>query len=462
MRKSVKISIIAALLVLLSAITYYYLVTLGKSEDGSISRTQLTSSEEKPEISFMTFLERLGGIDGERTYLILFENSMELRPGGGFIGSFAVVKLKNGAIIEKQIHDTGIFDGFIENGPESPYLIQKFMGSKKWGFRDSNWYLDFPTNVEKGMELYRLTGDNERIDGVFAVTTNILPFLLKKTGPVTINGIAGEFTPENCLEKLEYEVEVGYWQKGIEKAERKTPIKDLMDVIILKLKGMNKLDQLAFANEMKSLLATKDVQLFFYDEEMQNYALNQNWTGDIVPTQDFDYLSIVDTNMGARKTDRCMERSFEYTADFTYEKPRGTVSITYKNTCLTEDFMTDHYHTYVRLYVPEKYTLHHTEGFDTGRVDEIMNARKDAIEEREKDKVTFGNLGFIRLGTERNYKFFYDIDPANKPDTYRLYFQKQAGMKNPNLKVTLKNSQGERVLFNGKVDKDLFIENEAQ
>ena len=34
----------------------------------------------------------------ERRYLVLLQNNMELRPGGGFLGQYAVVKIKNGEV----------------------------------------------------------------------------------------------------------------------------------------------------------------------------------------------------------------------------------------------------------------------------------------------------------------------------------------------------------------------------
>jgi len=40
-------------------------------------------------------------------YLILFQNNSELRPSGGFIGSFAVANLENGSIIDIY-YDTNI------------------------------------------------------------------------------------------------------------------------------------------------------------------------------------------------------------------------------------------------------------------------------------------------------------------------------------------------------------------
>ena len=33
----------------------------------------------------------------ERTYLLLYQNNLEIRPGGGYIGSFGIVKVKNGS-----------------------------------------------------------------------------------------------------------------------------------------------------------------------------------------------------------------------------------------------------------------------------------------------------------------------------------------------------------------------------
>lgn len=458
MKKSVKLSVILVLVLALAGAVFYYLRgVMGNKDNEAVPRSEVAA--EKPTINFITFAERLGGMEGEKKYLVVFQNSMELRPGGGFIGSFAIVGLNKGSITEKNIHDSGIFDGLIKDGPEAPFLIKKFLRAEKWGIRDSNWSLDFPTNSRKALELYELSGNKEHIDGVIGVTTNILPFLLKKTGPVTVPGIEGEFNSGNCLEKLEYEVEMGYAEKDIAKSERKQALKNLVDVILLKFSGLGKLEQLALAGEMKGLLVSKDIQLYFADEEMQRYALANNWSGDIVPSPDADYLAVVDANLGARKTDRCMERSYEYTVDFTKNKPQAKLAITYKNTCTAKDFMTDHYHSFVRVFVPDRFVLERTEGFDTGRIDELMKDRTDAVVEKEKDKAVFGNLAFVELAKSRTYGMYYNLNDDIKPETYRLYVQKQAGMKSPRLKVSIIDTKGSKVLYEGMLEKDILIEN---
>ncbi|KKQ35303.1 MAG: hypothetical protein US51_C0009G0001 [Microgenomates group bacterium GW2011_GWA2_37_6] len=40
------------------------------------------------------------GFESEKTYLVLLQNNMEIRPGGGAIGSFAVLKVKDGKLKE--------------------------------------------------------------------------------------------------------------------------------------------------------------------------------------------------------------------------------------------------------------------------------------------------------------------------------------------------------------------------
>ena len=73
------------------------------------SLRNLTGSKQ---ISLLTIAPEIIGFNGEKNYLLLFQNNLELRPAGGYIGNFGIVKVKNGNPISFEIHDTNIFDGF--------------------------------------------------------------------------------------------------------------------------------------------------------------------------------------------------------------------------------------------------------------------------------------------------------------------------------------------------------------
>jgi hypothetical protein len=465
LKRGVLILIVVFFVFVLGFLAFYF---IGKSRIGLDSVPRDSSSGAKTDIphgetavsdlNFWEFYQAISNSDGEKNYLALFQNSMELRPGGGFIGSFALVTVENGKIKEKKIFDTGIFDGYIKGSGEPPYPVKKFLTSPELGIRDANWSLDFPTNAKLITDLYHKSGATEKIDGVIGITTEILPFFLEKTGPIILSGVPGEFTAKNCLEKLEYEVEWNYPQRGVEKKDRKQILTDLTEKILDFFKNQNKLEQIALLDDLKALLKQKEVQLFFDEPTLEAYVQKNGWGGEMAPSLESDYLSLVDANLGALKTDRCISRDFLYKVDFSLPKePKASLEVTYKHNCKEKDFMTDNYHSYLRVYTRNDAWLSKTEGFDAGRLDEIMKDRNDAVIEREKDKVAFGNLAFVFLGQERKYSFFYTLSPELTLDSYQLVFQRQAGMNPPHLKVVIKDAKKETTLFDGEAKSDLLI-----
>jgi len=83
-----------------------------------------------------------------KTFLILLQNNMELRPGGGFLGQYAILKIKNGEVISTFVEDANLLDQRIRAKIPAPYPFRRMMQIKKWKFRDSNFSPDFPTNAK--------------------------------------------------------------------------------------------------------------------------------------------------------------------------------------------------------------------------------------------------------------------------------------------------------------------------
>ncbi|MBD3245003.1 MAG: DUF4012 domain-containing protein [Candidatus Moranbacteria bacterium] len=468
LKGTVKFAIfLIAILTIVSIINYYFRDQLNIFLDFKqppappVISPLPTSQQPNEEMNFFTFGEKLAGIQEKKTYLILFQNSMELRPGGGFIGSFGTFEIKDAKIIDKKIHNTAVFDSTLNNPPSPPYIIQKYFNTDQWGIRDSNWSLDFPTNAEKFWEIYQLSSQKkfEEIDGIIGITTNIFPYLIKQTGPITLEGVEGEFNEKNALEKLEYEVEVGYVERGIKKEHRKKIINTLFDKIFEKFQQIDKIQQLIILNDLKQFLDTKEIQLYLFDKKLHNFAKKYNWTGEIIQTKvDQDYLAVVDSNLGALKSDRCIQRNIDYLVDTTQEPLQATVTINYKHKCSQKNFMTDDYHSYLRIYAPLNATLIETTGFVTQSVNEIIQGKDKAVVEIEANKKVFGNMVFVPLKGEESYSFTYSLPLQIKPRDYRLYFQKQSGMNDAFLKVRFKNQQDQEILYESQILKDIEIE----
>ena len=131
-----------------------------------ISQLLPIEADTKKEISAVSGLvEALTKNDNvEKSFLLLLQNNMELRPGGGFLGQYAVIKIKNGQVTYNYFEDANLLDQRITVKVAPPYPFTKMMQIKSWKFRDSNFSPDFPTNVEKAKYFYRLAGRDSNFD----------------------------------------------------------------------------------------------------------------------------------------------------------------------------------------------------------------------------------------------------------------------------------------------------------
>ncbi|MEI8097010.1 MAG: DUF4012 domain-containing protein, partial [Candidatus Moraniibacteriota bacterium] len=128
------------------------------------------------------------------TFLVLLQNSDELRPGGGFLGQYAIIKTKNGEVLSTFVEDANLLDQRISADVPTPYPFERKIQLKRWKFRDSNFSPDFPTNAAKAEYFYRLAGGAEKFEGIIAVNSLTFNNILALTGPIQIPGDSNTYT----------------------------------------------------------------------------------------------------------------------------------------------------------------------------------------------------------------------------------------------------------------------------
>ena len=385
--------------------------------------------------------------DGEeKKFLILFQNNMEIRPGGGFIGAFGIVKIKNGKIISMETHDLSNFDGRIPDTVEPPYPMKETLGIKSWKLRDSNYSPDFETNAKKAEEFYYMGQGQEQFDGVIGVTANMLTSMLKVTGPIEIEGYPGTYASENAIIALEYQVEKAFEDQGIERGERKSVINDLAKEIEKRIPDFSTSQKIELAKILIEDLNKKDVQLNFKDENLQNIVGNAGWSGNVDQKWSKDYLMTVDANLGAFKSDYYIKRSMDYTVDLTSEKPAVKLRITYEHTAKQKDWMTRDYLTYLRVYVPERSWFISGINFDSPHFG------------NELGKKYFGAIVKVPIDTSKTVELNYSLPENINADQYALEIQKQAGINDEPVSVHIINKDGQKKNYDYNMNSDLIIE----
>lgn len=383
--------------------------------------------------SYLKKLMPAVGFDGPMNYLVLFQNNYEIRPTGGYIGSFATVTVENGGITEMRAFDSNEFDKQSDTKVESPAPLDKFLHIKNWQLRDSNWSPDFPTSARKAVEFYNLESDNNTdFDGVIAINASVLPVIVDFLGSIEVG--THDFNQCNVLFALEYQVEQGFYDQGIEIKDRKQVLFDLIKEVSVRLGNLSSKEKFRLAKIIEQQLENKNIQVYFIDLELENIAKEKQWTGELKKSAG-DYLMIVDANLGAFKSDFFVKREIDYLVNFTdIEKPIAHLNINYNHTAHKEGVFVKDYRDFLRVYTKKE-----------SWVTAVNGVSNETVFNKTEDHTVFNNFIEVPLNTEKEIKYEYLLSKDNLLENgyYRLLIQKQSGLEKLSLKVTLVFNEGD-------------------
>jgi hypothetical protein len=421
-------------------------------------------------VSLVDSLSEVLGGDGLRSYLIIGQNSDELRPTGGFMGSMALVSVQGGKIVRFEIPKGGTYDvqGQIQTSVKPPLPLQTI--NKRWELQDANWYPDFPASAQKIISLYE-ESRRETVDGVIAVNARVLERLLAVLGPVALDGaVIGEDT---IITSLSESIKEKRMEKSV---EPKAVLGDLVGELQTALTRSDATDVVQLLLTLSASLSEKDIQMYSTDKTLQKQIASFGWAGSMQKvSQDQDYLSVNVSNIGGEKSDAFIDQQVAYDVAVTDEgKVFGMASIT--RSYMTDETSSEEYVpniAYVRTYVPQGATLVSASGFDFPSEEMFVapeswyqtDAALDATEievgfddesgtriTNEFGKTVFGNWMFVSPGEQKQVTLVYELpftvfehrtDPkafsvsalfgGNQTQSagYSLVIQKQSGIESP-------------------------------
>jgi hypothetical protein len=416
----------------------------------------------KPVIENATYLL---GMNSPRTYLLLFQNDKELRPTGGFMTAYAIMtvdKAKFNPVLSDDIYnlDAKYKPSIPAPDPIVKYIKGPYVLNKNLRLRDMNWSPDFPTSMKMFTEAIAGVGV-KNIDGIIAVDTKVLDNLLNVIGPIGVPGFGNFSTaidPQcNCsqvIHALEAYADVEgpiIWdpltgkiiQRPANSENRKKIIGPLMNSILANAMGQPK-DKLAplFTAAFNSVME-KDVLIYLLDTKMQQAIADFGIGGAIRQDYKYDYLSVIDANLGGRKSNlyatEDVTQDVKIAGDGSVTK---TVTITYKNPEKQDGWLNSVLPTWVRVYVPKGSTLVSSDGLD---------AKSDPYE--ELGKTVFA--GYFQLRPEGVAKVTFEYKlPFKATGQYKLLIQKQPGTKDYLYTINAGSNQQEFYL---KTDKEVIM-----
>lgn len=375
------------------------------------------------------------GYPNEQTYLFLLENNSELRPGGGFIGTYGIIKIKDGELTKLKTDNVYNLDYPSNISVEPPWQFRKYVDPnlKSWYLRDSDWSPDFPTNAQKAIWFYEQEGGDEKnIDGVIAITPTFIEYLLEVVGPIKAKD--DTFNAKNITEKIQQYTTGQYEGKIVilEQTTRKGIIGDLSRSLLGKIFLLKKNKWPDLLNAVKKGFESKQALVYFNNKEAEKLLEKNDWAGAVKQdTKNSDYLMAIDSNMASLKTDPYMDRTINYTID---QNGKAIVTITYKNNAIPALLQT-RYRSWTRIYVPKGSEFISVENNEKGL--DLYNGEQDYEITEDLNKSVFGTFINIETQEEKTITFNFIlpkyVQDQIKKNQYKIIVQKQAGVVDQDL-----------------------------
>lgn len=414
------------------------------------------------------------GHERPKRYLIVFQNSRELRPTGGFIGSLALVDIYKGNIENMEIPGGGVYDlaGQLKEKLIAPKPL--WLVNPHWNIQDSNWFFDYPTSAEKLMWFFERTG-GASVDGVIALTPHVVEDLLRTVGEINMQELYGvTIDHTNFIREAQYWAEVTYDR---EENKPKKFISDMLPLLLEKVFSPQAEQLLGVSQAFYSALVEKELLLYFSDPYVEQKVADFAGDGGVQDAE-HDYLAVVNTNIAGGKTDHVVDQLIDHRADIAAD---GSVTVTTTVTRSHTGSELDRWEkvanvSYLRFYVPLGSELLSAEGFDKILPNRFLLPDLDAVEDeslveieagsvideqsgiritKEFGKTVYGNWVSIDPGdiqeVRMQYRLPFTLDIGGvlgKADAYSLLVQKQPGSQNVYLTSKVQIDPTSEVVWN--------------
>jgi len=424
---------------------------------------------------YAKFFADATGQPGTQRYLILFENSSELRPTGGFPGSYGVVTFKDGKLEDFFVGDVYDLDGQIKEPIVPPGPLRHI--TPDWGMRDANWFADFPTSARVIKDFYKMES-GQPVQGVMTVNPSLVTDILKIIGPVAMPQYNLTLDADNFVPTIQNQVEY-----IADRTQPKQVLKDFAPVLLEKLRGADSNQWLAIFNSVIANMNKNAVLMYFDDLSLETFADDQGFAGQVWQG-DGDYVMPVISNIKGSKGDAVTDTSFSLETKFEGSDAVHTLTITRTHNGGQNKyaFYNKRNPAYVRVLVPSGTELISIEGNDEPNFQPLLNYAKagfanndtllkwetSAVKDtssgvttyKESGRAEFGFWLITDAGKTKTVTLKYRVPNVAKGGDYNLYFQKQPGLivKNASIKVGDPDaSVGAGYSFSGPLEKDLPI-----
>lgn len=261
-------------------------------------------------------------LNSDQKYIVILQNSDELRATGGFFGSFFILEINHGQLSPIQIQDVYVPDGQFNGYIEAPSGLGEYLSSGK-GLRlpDANWWPNFPDSAKQIINFFNIT-EQQNYDGVIAVNLGVIEKILAITGDVYLPDYNTSVNQYNFAQIARADRNE-FFPGSQEKANF---LNHFFKMFKLQVSQEITKKPKDFALLIQELIKEKDLQFYSQDGDIAAILNKENLDGHMYDGGQSLYYFLVESNVGINKTNRLVDR--QVSIDIQNEE---TITINFQN-----------------------------------------------------------------------------------------------------------------------------------
>lgn len=316
-------------------------------------------------------LQNILGDPTPKRYLLIFQNSGELRSTGGFMTAYGYVTLNHGHLGQVNAQNMYLLDARVTYQPAASPVIATYLPVYYWHLRDANTSPNVPTTVSYIKQFYDSIPGAPKVNGIIFVDSWFVDRLVGDVGGMTVSTPKGPvvLTRTDANIKMEDMAE----GQGLPNNVRKKFIEIMMKALFHDVLHSNGQELANVLKTVDSSLNRKFILLNFNNPQDQALVRRYHWGGLMDRHVRGDYLSIVDENLLGHKDNYEMTYHLTTRIRRVGSRYQETASITYRDPALDNGWLFVPYRSWVRFYVPTGSQLISMTGNDGIPVEDYVN-----------------------------------------------------------------------------------------
>lgn len=391
-------------------------------------------------------LHEVLGDNGARTYLIEQLDPSELRAGGGFIGTYSLVRADHGTL--KLIKGGNAYEladprplpgqpGFIPQ--PGPY--REVVPDVSWSFVDSNLYPDFPSNagVAETFVQPRLGGN---VDGVISFDYFTVAKMLELTGPMAVPGYGIMLNATNIIPLL-------VAGSIAADAAHKAIVGALAGPLLDRLATIPPDRWPALITAFNDLAAARHIEAYFNNASAESEIGRVGWSGSVNPAGATDYMMEVESNYFGDAANYYLTRHYTVELSRTGSTLHHKVTVDLTNAMPATASERTAYKANLRLYVGDGASSASDNLIPVKYPNPVPPAGTQLLDGWVPDIACCGGQG--------RAVFEYDTPWPVQDSSNYTYWQKQPGVANDKVDVTFIDGSGHAHRVSGDLNGDRVI-----